>query len=174
MNNDQLIAKLADQARLAARSLRASDYMTRKSALLAIADEIERSRAEILAANKEDVERERAAGLNESLLDRLLLTDSRISGIIGGAKKVAELADPLGRVINSRKLENGLELTQVSVPFGVVGMIYEARPNVTVDAAVILLMSGNAALLRGSSTAKKSNEVLVEVIKRALSKTSIS
>ncbi|MFM7873707.1 MAG: glutamate-5-semialdehyde dehydrogenase [Actinomycetota bacterium] len=174
MNNDQLIAKLADQARLAARSLRASDYVTRKSALLAIADEIERSRAEILAANKEDVERERAAGLNESLLDRLLLTDSRISGIIGGAKKVAALADPLGRVINSRKLENGLELTQVSVPFGVVGMIYEARPNVTVDAAVILLMSGNAALLRGSSTAKKSNEVLVEVIKRALSKTSIS
>lgn len=174
MNNDQLIAKLADQARLAARSLRASDYMTRKSALLAIADEIERSRAEILAANKEDVERERAAGLNESLLDRLLLTDSRISGIIGGAKKVAALADPLGRVINSRKLENGLELTQVSVPFGVVGMIYEARPNVTVDAAVILLISGNAALLRGSSTAKKSNEVLVEVIKRALSKTSIS
>ena len=174
MNNDQLIAKLADQARLAARSLRASDYMTRKSALLAIADEIERSRAEILAANKEDVERERAAGLNESLLDRLLLTDSRISGIVGGAKKVAALADPLGRVINSRKLENGLELTQVSVPFGVVGMIYEARPNVTVDAAVILLMSGNAALLRGSSTAKKSNEVLVEVIKRVLSKTSIS
>ncbi|MFM7624073.1 MAG: glutamate-5-semialdehyde dehydrogenase [Actinomycetota bacterium] len=174
MNNDQLIAKLADQARLAARSLRASDYMTRKSALLAIADEIERSRAEILAANKEDVERERAAGLNESLLDRLLLTDFRISGIIGGAKKVAALSDPLGRVINSRKLENGLELTQVSVPFGVVGMIYEARPNVTVDAAVILLMSGNAALLRGSSTAKKSNEVLVEVIKRALSRTSIS
>lgn len=174
MNNDQLIAKLADQARLAARSLRASDYITRKSALLAIADEIERSRAEILAANKEDVERERAAGLNESLLDRLLLTDSRISGIIGGAKKVAALADPLGRVINSRKLENGLELTQVSVPFGVVGMIYEARPNVTVDAAVILLISGNAALLRGSSTATKSNEVLVEVIKRALSKTSIS
>ena len=174
MNNDQLIAKLADQARIAEPSLRASDYMTRKSALLAIADEIERSRAEILAANKEDVERERAAGLNESLLDRLLLTDSRISGIIGGAKKVAALADPLGRVINSRKLENGLELTQVSVPFGVVGMIYEARPNVTVDAAVILLMSGNAALLRGSSTAKKSNEVLVEVIKRVLSKTSIS
>ena len=174
MNNDQLIAKLADQARLAARSLRASDYITRKSALLAIADEIERSRVEILAANKEDVERERAAGLNESLLDRLLLTDSRISGIIGGAKKVAALADPLGRVINSRKLENGLELTQVSVPFGVVGMIYEARPNVTVDAAVILLISGNAALLRGSSTATKSNEVLVEVIKRALSKTSIS
>lgn len=174
MNNDQLISKLADQARLAARSLRASDYETRKAALIAIADEIENSRAEILAANKEDMERERAAGLNESLLDRLLLTDSRISGIAGGARKVAALADPLGKVINSRKLENGLELTQVSVPFGVVGMIYEARPNVTVDAAVVLFMSGNAALLRGSSTARKSNEVLVKVIKSALSKTSIS
>jgi glutamate-5-semialdehyde dehydrogenase len=103
-----------------------------------------------------------------------LLNDSRIDGIIGGTKKVAALPDPLGRVINSRTLENGLELTQFSVPFGVVGMIYEARPNVTVDAAVILLMSGNAALMRGSSTAKKSNEVLVKVIKQALSKSEIS
>jgi glutamate-5-semialdehyde dehydrogenase len=107
-------------------------------------------------------------------LDRLLLNDSRIDGIIGGTKKVAALPDPLGRVINSRTLENGLELTQLSVPFGVVGMIYEARPNVTVDAAVILLMSGNAALMRGSSTAKKSNEVLVKVIKQALTRSEIS
>ena len=174
MSNDSLVAGLADKARLAARSLRASDYATRKNALLAIADEIESARAEIIAANKEDVDRERAAGLNESLIDRLLLNDSRISGIIGGTKKVAALADPLGRIINTRRLENGLELTQVSVPFGVVGMIYEARPNVTVDAAVVLLMSGNAALLRGSSTARRSNEVLVSVIKKALSKTSIS
>jgi glutamate-5-semialdehyde dehydrogenase len=127
-----------------------------------------------LAANKEDVDRERAAGLPESLIDRLLLNDSRIDGIIGGTKKVAALADPLGRVINSRTLDNGLQLTQVSVPFGVVGMIYEARPNVTVDAAVILLMSGNAALMRGSSTAKRSNQVLVKVIREALEKTEIS
>lgn len=174
MSNDSLVAGLADKARLAARSLRASDYATRKNALLAIADEIESARAEIIAANKEDVDRERAGGLNESLIDRLLLNDSRISGIIGGTKKVAALADPLGRIINTRRLENGLELTQVSVPFGVVGMIYEARPNVTVDAAVILLMSGNSALLRGSSTARRSNEVLVSVIKKALSKTPIS
>ena len=174
MSNDSLVAGLADKARLAARSLRASDYATRKNALLAIADEIESARAEIIAANKEDVDRERAAGLNESLIDRLLLNDSRISGIIGGTKKVAALADPLGRIINTRRLENGLELTQVSVPFGVVGMIYEARPNVTVDAAVVLLMSGNAALLRGSSTARRSNEVLVSVLKKALSKTPIS
>ena len=91
MSNDSLVAGLADKARLAARSLRASDYATRKNALLAIADEIESARAEIIAANKEDVDRERAGGLNESLIDRLLLNDSRISGIIGGTKKVAAL-----------------------------------------------------------------------------------
>lgn len=174
MKNDELIAQLADKARVAGRSLKASDYNARKALLLAIASEINSAKSEILAANKEDMERERAAGLNEALLDRLLLTDARIDGIIGGAKKVAALPDPLGRVLNSRTLENGLELTQVSVPFGVVGMIYEARPNVTVDAAVILLMTGNAALLRGSSTARCSNEVLVKVMKQALAKTSIS
>lgn len=174
MSNDALIANLADIARRAARSLRASSYQVRQSALLAIASGLNESRSEILAANKEDVDRERAAGLSESLIDRLLLNDSRIDGIIGGTKKVAALADPLGRVINSRTLDNGLQLTQVSVPFGVVGMIYEARPNVTVDAAVILLMSGNAALMRGSSTAKKSNQVLVKVIREALEKTEIS
>ena len=174
MSNDQLIAELAETARRAAQTLRASSYEVRKKALLAIASELDASRSEILAANSEDVTRERAAGLSESLLDRLLLNDSRIDGIIGGTKKVAALPDPLGRVINSRSLENGLELTQLAVPFGVVGMIYEARPNVTVDAAVILLMSGNAALMRGSSTAKKSNEVLVKVIKQALTKSEIS
>lgn len=173
MSNDKLIAELAETARKSAQTLRASSYEIRKKALLGIASELDASRSEILAANSEDVTRERAAGLSESLLDRLLLNDSRIDGIIGGTKKVAALPDPLGRVINSRTLENGLELTQLSVPFGVVGMIYEARPNVTVDAAVILLMSGNAALMRGSSTAKKSNEVLVKVIKQALTKSEI-
>lgn len=174
MSNDQLVAELAETARRAAQTLRASSYEVRKKALLAIASELDVSRSEILAANSEDVTRERAAGLSESLIDRLILNDSRIDGIIGGTKKVAALPDPLGRVINSRTLESGLELTQLSVPFGVVGMIYEARPNVTVDAAVILLMSGNAALMRGSSTAKKSNEVLVKVIKQALTKSEIS
>ena len=174
MNNDELISQLADTARKAARPLRASSYESRQKALLAIAEELDKSRAEILAANREDVDRERQAGLAESLIDRLLLNDSRIDGIIGGTKKVAALPDPLGRIINSRRLENGLELTQVSVPFGVIGMIYEARPNVTIDAAVILLMSGNASLMRGSSTARKSNEVLIEVLKKALAKSDIS
>ena len=174
MSNDQLVAELAETARRAGQTLRASSYEVRKQALLAIASELDASRSEVLVANNEDVTRERAAGLSESLIDRLILNDSRIDGIIGGTKKVAALPDPLGRVINSRTLESGLELTQLSVPFGVVGMIYEARPNVTVDAAVILLMSGNAALMRGSSTAKKSNEVLVKVIKQALTKSEIS
>ena len=174
MKNDELIAELADKARLAARSLRSSSYKERQEALLAIASEIDSAREEILAANSEDVKREHSAGLSESLIDRLLLTDSRISGIIEGTKKVSVLPDPLGRTINARKLANGLELTQKSVPFGVVGMIYEARPNVTVDAAVILLMSGNAALLRGSTSARASNEVLVAIIRRALAKSKIS
>lgn len=174
MSNDELIRGLADKARFAAGTLRSSSYAVRRDALLSIARELDVSRAEILTANAEDVARERAAGLNESLIDRLLLTDSRISGIIDGTRQVADLPDPLGRVINSRTLENGLKLTQRSVPFGVIGMIYEARPNVTIDAAVILLMSGNAALLRGSSTARKSNEVLVKVLKRALAKSEVS
>jgi len=174
MNNDKLIADLADTARSAAQSLRSSSYEVRKSALHFIADEIEANQSEILAANNEDVARARAEGTAESLIDRLLLTPARISGIANGARKVAALADPLGVVLRQRTLENGLELTQVSVPFGVVGMVYEARPNVTVDAAVILLMSGNAALLRGSASAARSNAILIETIRKALSKTPIS
>jgi glutamate-5-semialdehyde dehydrogenase len=118
--------------------------------------------------------RGKSSGLNSQLLDRLMLNESRIQGIAGGARKVAALPNPLGNVLRERTLENGLKLTQVSVPFGVVGMVYEARPNVTVDAAVILLMSGNAALLRGSSSAERSNDVLVKVMRDALAKTGIS
>jgi glutamate-5-semialdehyde dehydrogenase len=106
--------------------------------------------------------------------DRLLLNSERIAGIAGGARQVAALADPLGQTLRKSTLANGLELEQISVPFGVIGMVYEARPNVTVDAAVILLMSGNAALLRGSSSAHHSNEILVNVMKDALATTKIS
>jgi glutamate-5-semialdehyde dehydrogenase len=172
--NDKLIAELSGRARLAARTLRASSHEQRREALTCIAEELLSNRNQILAANAEDVARARAEGIGDSLIDRLLLNDARIAAIAGGTRKVAALADPLGVTLRSRTLDNGLELTQVSVPFGVVGMIYEARPNVTVDAAVILLMSGNAALLRGSSSAKSSNEVLVATIKSALSKSKIS
>jgi len=103
-----------------------------------------------------------------------LLTPERIKGIAGGARQVSELPDPLGNTLRKSTLPNGIELEQISVPFGVIGMVYEARPNVTVDAAVILLMSGNAALLRGSSSASHSNEILVRVMRDALAITSIS
>lgn len=174
MSNDLLISNLADIARKAARTLVTASYEDRQKALENIAAAIEERRAEIIAANNEDMERGKSTGLNSQLLDRLMLNDARINGIAGGARKVAALPNPLGNIVRQRTLDNGLKLTQVTVPFGVVGMVYEARPNVTVDAAVILLMSGNAALLRGSSSAEKSNAILVTIMRDALSKTSIS
>ena len=156
---------MATQARRAGKALAASSYQDRQRILNAIADRIDGDIAAIVAKNEEDVAREREAGMNESLLDRLTLNPSRVQAITSATRKVAALADPLGQVKVSRRLENGLQLDQVTVPFGVVGMIYEARPNVTVDAAVILLMSGNASLLRGSSSAHLSNEYLVDVMR---------
>ena len=174
MSNDQLVADLADKARKASRTLITSGYSKRQGALLAIADALETNMDEILEANKLDMERGKANGLNSSLLDRLALNPERIKDIAVGARQVAALDDPLGIVLRQRTLSNGLKLTQVTVPFGVIGMVYEARPNVTVDAAVILLMSGNAALLRGSSSAQASNEVLVKVMRGALEAGEIS
>lgn len=174
MDAATLIADLATRARLAARTLTTASGLEREAALLAIADEIESRSREILAANEEDMARGRAEEMHSQLLDRLLLTPQRIRGIAKGARQVANLPDPLGITLRESTLPNGLHLRQVTVPFGVVGMVYEARPNVTVDAAVILLMSGNAALLRGSSSASSSNEVLVKIMRDALEKTNIS
>jgi len=168
------VAALADLARAAARTLTVATGAQRAAALNAIADEIEARSAEILAANKVDIDRGIAEGMHPQLQDRLLLTAERVKGIANGARQVAALEDPLGNVLRERTLPNGLHLKQISVPFGVIGMVYEARPNVTVDAAVILLMSGNAALLRGSSTAASSNAILLEVMRSALAKTKIS
>lgn len=174
MSAQKLISQLADSARAAGKTLSVSTGEQRKAALIVIADAIEARSAEILGANEQDMEAGRAAGLNSSLLDRLLLTPERVKAIAGGARQVSQLPDPLGKTLRKSTLPNGIELEQISVPFGVIGMVYEARPNVTVDAAVILLMSGNAALLRGSSSAAHSNEVLVRVMRDALAKTSIS
>ena len=174
MNPQELINALADKARLAGKTLSVSSGVERKAALEVIADAIEARSAEIIAANEKDMQAGRASGLNSSLLDRLLLTPERIKGIAGGARQVSKLPDPLGITLRKSTLPNGLELEQISVPFGVIGMVYEARPNVTVDAAVILLMSGNAALLRGSSSAAHSNDVLVRIMREALSGTKIS
>ena len=174
MNAQTLINTLADSARTAGRTLSIATGAERKAALQIIADAIESRSTEILTANEKDMAAGRLAGLNSSLLDRLLLTSERIKGIAGGARQVSELPDPLGNTLRQSTLPNGIQLEQISVPFGVIGMVYEARPNVTVDAAVILLMSGNAALLRGSSSAAHSNEILVRVMRDALATTAIS
>jgi glutamate-5-semialdehyde dehydrogenase len=174
MKPQELINALADKARAAGKTLSVSSGAERKVALEVIAAAIESRSAEIVAANEKDMQAGRASGLNSSLLDRLLLTPERIKGIAGGARQVSQLPDPLGITLRKSTLPNGLELEQISVPFGVIGMVYEARPNVTVDAAVILLMSGNAALLRGSSSAAHSNEVLVRIMREALADTKIS
>ncbi|MEJ6626988.1 MAG: glutamate-5-semialdehyde dehydrogenase [Actinomycetes bacterium] len=174
MEATAMIAELADKARLAARTLIAASDSDRVEALNRIADELRVSEIEILAANAKDMEIATRDGMAEAMQDRLLLTASRVTGMAEGAISVAKLQSPLGKTLRESTLENGLHLKQITVPFGVVGMVYEARPNVTVDAAVILLMSGNAALLRGSSSAANSNEVLVKVMRRALAKTNIS
>jgi len=174
MDAQSLVNQMADTARVAARTLVSASYAERQAALNLIADQIEAKAFEIQEANQSDMERGKRDGLNSQLLDRLLLNDARIKGIANGARQVAALADPLGITLRERTLPNGLHLRQVSVPFGVVGMVYEARPNVTVDAAVILLMSGNSALLRGSSSAESSNAILVKVMRDALAKTNIS
>ena len=174
MDAAQIVSNLADTARSAARTLSVSTGAQRAGALNAIADAIESRSSEILEANELDMVRGREAGINASLLDRLLLTPARVSGIANGARQVSQLPDPLGITLRHSTLPNGIDLQQISVPFGVIGMVYEARPNVTVDAAVILLMSGNAALLRGSSSAASSNQILVTVMRDALATTSIS
>ena len=174
MDAREIVEGLALTARAAARTLVATTGEQRRQALLAIADEIDSRTEEIIAANALDIDRAKAESMHPQMQDRLLLTRERIAGISAGARQVAALEDPLGRILKKSTLPNGLELEQMSVPFGVIGMVYEARPNVTVDAAVILLMSGNAALLRGSSTADASNKILIDAMRSALAKTSIS
>ena len=174
MNAVEIVTELAVKARTAARTLSTATGAERKAALNKIADAIESRSAEILKANAEDIARAQAEDMHPQMQDRLLLNESRVAGIANGARLVADLPDPLGQVLRHSTLPNGLDLKQISVPFGVIGMVYEARPNVTVDAAVILLMSGNAALLRGSSTAAASNQVLVTVMRDALAGTKIS
>jgi len=169
-----MVNSLADTARAAARTLNVATGAERSAALNAIADAVIARGAEIIAANEEDMVRARAAKINSSLLDRLLLTPTRVEGIANGARQVSKLPDPLGIILRHSTLPNGIDLQQITVPFGVIGMVYEARPNVTVDAAVILLMSGNAALLRGSSSAAASNQILVTVMRDALKSTKIS
>jgi glutamate-5-semialdehyde dehydrogenase len=174
MDATAIVSELALKARAASRSLSTATGDQRSQALREIADEIDRTSDFILAANAEDMARAKSENMHPQMRDRLLLTADRIKGISSGVRQVAALENPLGRVIREKDLPNGLHLEQRTVPFGVVGMVYEARPNVSVDAAVILLASGNAALLRGSSSAASSNAALLKVMRDGLAKTSIS
>ena len=174
MDATTIVADIAKKARTAARTLATSSAKERNQVLLNIADQLEKNLELILKANQIDMQAAQSAGINSSLQDRLLLTPERVKAMAQASRDISKLSDPLGRVIIERNLANGLNLKQISVPFGVVGMVYEARPNVTVDAAVILIKSGNAALLRGSSTAVKSNQVLIDVMKQSFNGTNIS
>jgi len=174
MDATTIVADIAKKARTAARTLATSSATERNQVLLNIADQLEKNLDLILKANQKDMQAAKSAGINSSLQDRLSLTPERVKAMAQAARDISKLSDPLGRVIIERNLANGLNLKQTSVPFGVVGMVYEARPNVTVDAAVILIKSGNAALLRGSSTAAESNQVLVDVMKQSFNGTNIS
>ncbi|CAB4882522.1 MAG: glutamate-5-semialdehyde dehydrogenase [Actinobacteria bacterium] len=158
----------ARRAREAAAELRLLTRQQKDAALEAMADALEARSAEIVTANTGDVNRARQSGTAESIIDRLTLTPQRIADIAGALRDVAGLPDPVGEVIRGYTLPNGLQVRQVRVPLGVVGMIYEARPNVTVDAAGLCLKSGNASLLRGSSSAAQSNEALTRIMRDAL------
>jgi len=158
----------ARRARIAARELATLSTETKNSALHAAADNLLRDAGSILGANAEDLAAAKAAGTPEAMLDRLALNPNRIDGIAAGLRQVAGLPDPIGEVLRGRTLPNGLQLRQQRVPLGVVGIVYEGRPNVTVDAFGLTLKSGNAVLLRGSSSAARSNLALVKALRDAL------
>jgi glutamate-5-semialdehyde dehydrogenase len=158
----------ARRAREAAFVLAPQPRSVRDGALLAVADALRARAQEIVAANAEDVARARQAGTSDAMIDRLTLTAERVAKIADDVRDVAALPDPVGEVLRGSTLPNGLELRQIRVPLGVVGIIYEARPNVTVDAAALCLKSGNAVLLRGSSSAYASNTALVGVLRDAV------
>jgi glutamate-5-semialdehyde dehydrogenase len=162
------VADVAGRARLAAQVLGPLPRTAKDAALLAISTALTERTAEVLSANAEDVARAESAGTSPAIVDRLRLTAERIDAIAADVRHVAGLPDPVGEVLRGSTLPNGLELRQVRVPLGVVGIIYEARPNVTVDAAALCLKSGNAVLLRGSSSAYASNTALVGVLRDAV------
>ena len=164
-------AEVLDKARRAkevAPTLATLPTSSKNQVLHAAADALLARADEILAANQRDLDEGRAQGMEESLLDRLALDQGRIEGIAGGLRQVAGLKDPVGEVLRGHVMDNGIQMKQVRVPLGVMGMVYEARPNVTVDAFGLALKSGNAALLRGSKTARHSNAMLVEILQDTL------
>jgi len=167
VSDEHAVLEVAKRARVASHALALATRADKDRALHAMADALGAREAEVLAANAEDVARAEAGGTPPNVIDRLRLTPDRVAGMAQGLRDVAALPDPVGEVVRGSTLANGLELRQVRVPFGVVGMVYEARPNVTADAAGICLKSGNAVLLRGSSSASASNRAIVAVLRDA-------
>ena len=167
------VLAVARRARTASRALAVATRGQKDAALHAMADGLGAAGGTVLDANAEDLARAAVAGTPDSLVDRLRLTDDRVAAMAQGLRDVAGLPDPVGEVIRGSTLANGLELRQVRVPFGVVGMIYEARPNVTADAAGICLKSGNAVLLRGSSSARSSNAAILDVLRAGVERSGL-
>ena len=161
------VAELCLAARDASRTLAALPTGVKDAALHAIADALEARTPEIIEANARDMEAGRDAGLDAALLDRLALDESRVRAMADGVRAIAALPDPVGEVIDGHRLPNGLDVRKVRVPLGVVAVVYEARPNVTIDAAALCLKSGNAIVLRGSSSAAQSNAVLASIAAEA-------
>ncbi|SHF02952.1 glutamate-5-semialdehyde dehydrogenase [Desulforamulus putei DSM 12395] len=168
-----IVRELAKQAKAASRKLATLETAAKNDALLNVARQLLADRESILRANEIDLAKGKQAGLSPSLLDRLALTAARIEDMVEGIKQVVELADPVGQVMESWSRPNGLTIAKVRVPMGVVGMVYEARPNVTVDTCALCLKAGSAVLLRGSSNALNSNRALVASIKKGLEGTAI-
>jgi glutamate-5-semialdehyde dehydrogenase len=162
------VADVCLDAKRASRSMARLDTATKNAALHAMADALERRSGEILEANERDMEAGREAGLHSGLLDRLKLTEERLAGIASDVRTIAALPDPVGETIDGHRLENGVEIRRVRVPLGVVAVVYEARPNVTIDCSALCIKSGNAIVLRGSSTAAHSNGVLAQVASAAV------
>jgi glutamate-5-semialdehyde dehydrogenase len=161
-------ADISSRGRSAARALRSADTDLRDAALQAIATELEQNAAAILAANAEDIAAAVASNTAASLVDRLTLNDERLAALAQSVRDVAALPDPVGRVVEDRRLHNGLELSKICVPIGRVLVVYESRPNVTVDVAALCIKSGNVALLRGSAAAVRSNAVLGDTVRAGL------
>jgi glutamate-5-semialdehyde dehydrogenase len=164
---DELIARAA-RARSAAVALAPASRADKDRSLAAIADGLLAREAEILAANAEDVAEARAQGLDEAMVDRLVLDPARLLAIAAAVREIAQADDPVGEVLGMKRRPNGMRVGQVRIPLGVIAMIYEARPNVTIDAAALCLKSGNAVLLRGGKEARRSNEILGEVAREGL------
>ena len=169
MDIKQYMTQLGQQARASSRELIKADTNKKNQALLAIADAVLAQRATLLSENKKDLDAGREKGLDDALLDRLALNDERIDGMAEGVRQIAALADPVGEISDLKYMPSGIQVGQMRVPLGVIGIIYESRPNVTIDAAALCMKSGNAAILRGGSEAAHSNQALAKCINEGLS-----